>query len=111
MIFNGFIAECQIFCIFRNLFMMGVLLYFFLGKGIFGIRLPGFYLVFLGLTLGRMLYSFNGEFFKRKFIYLSFVSYTIILIFWFQIKQGHKSNFNNYRTFFVDESPYGLWKD
>lgn len=111
MIYNKYAVHDRLYCIFRNLFIMGVLLYFFLGKGIFGVRLPGFYLIFMGLTLGRMLYSFKGDYFKRNLIYFSFVSYTIFLIFWFQIKQGHKSNFANYKTFFTEGAVYGLWKN
>lgn len=111
MIYNKYAVHDKLYCIFRNLFIMGVLLYFFLGKGIFGIRLPGFYLVFLGLTLGRMIYSFNGDHFKRRFVYFSFVFYTLLLIFWFQVKQGHKSNFANYRTFFTNGAVYGLWRN
>ena len=79
-VYNRYAVHDRLYCVFRNLFLMGVLLYFFLGKGIFGIRLPGFYLVFLGLTLGRLLYSFNGDRFKQNFIYVSFVSYTILII-------------------------------
>ena len=111
MVYNSYASNDKLYCIFRNLFVFGVLLYFFLGKGIFGIRLPGFYLVFLGLTIGRLLYSFDGDVFKRKFIYLNFITYTLILIFWFQYKQGHKSNFNNYHTFFSKGARYDLWKD
>lgn len=110
MIYNKYAIQDKLYCIFRNLFIFGVLLYFFLGKGIFGIRLPGFYLVFLGLTLGRMLYSFEGDRFKKSFIYFSFVFYTLLLIFWFQVKQGHKSNFNRYSTFLTKDAVYGLWK-
>lgn len=110
LIFNKYAAHDKLYCMFRNLFLMGVLLYFFLGKGIFGIRLPGYYLVFLGLTLGRMLYAYIGSITERKFIYISFVAYTILLIFWFQVKQGHKSNFANYSTFFTEGAAYGLWK-
>lgn len=109
-IYNKYAVEDKLYCYFRNLFVFGVLLYFFLGKGIFGVRLPGFYLVFLGLTVGRLVYVFNGDKFKRNFIYVSFVSYTVLLIFWFQIKQAHKSNFSNYRTIFNKEAVYGLWK-
>ena len=109
-IYNKYAVHDKLYCYFRNLFVFGVLLYFFLGKGIFGIRLPGFYLVFLGLTVGRLVYVFDGDKFKRNFIYLSFVSYTVLLIFWFQVKQGHKSNFGNYRTIFNKEAVYGLWK-
>ena len=109
-IYNKYAVHDKLYCYFRNLFVFGVLLYFFLGKGIFGIRLPGFYLVFLGLTIGRLVYVFNGDSFKRNFVYVSFVSYTILLIFWFQIKQGHKSNFANYRTIFNNEAVYGLWR-
>lgn len=109
-VYNKYAAHDKLYCYFRNLFVFGVLLYFFLGKGIFGVRLPGFYLTFLGLTVGRLVYSFNGDKFKRNFIYLSFVSYTILLIFWFQIKQGHNSNFANYRTIFNKEAIYGLWR-
>jgi len=109
-IYNKYAVHDKLYCYFRNLFVFGVLLYFFLGKGIFGIRLPGFYLVFLGLTVGRLVYVFDGDKFKRNFIYLSFVSYTVLLIFWFQVKQGHKSNFSNYRTIFNKEAVYGLWK-
>lgn len=111
MIYNKYAIDDRLYCIFRNLFIFGVLLYFFLGKGIFGVRLPGFYLVFLGLTLGRMLYNFNGDEFKRRLIYFSFIFYTILLIFWFQVKQGHKSNFANYRTFFTNGAAYGLWRN
>ncbi len=110
-IYNKYAAEDKIYSIFRNLFIMGTLLYFFLGKGIFGIRLPGFYLVFLGPTLGRLLYSFTGDEFKRRLIYVSFVFYTILLIFWFQVKQGHKSNFANYKTIFSKDAIYGIWRN
>lgn len=109
-IYNKYAKHDKLYCYFRNLYIIGVLLYFFLGKGIFGVRLPGFYLVFLGLTIGRMLYSFNGNLFKKNLIYFSFVSYTVLLIFWFQVKQAHKSNFSNYRTIFNQEAVYGLWK-
>jgi len=109
-IYNKYAEHDKLYCYFRNLFIVGVLLYFFLGKGIFGIRLPGFYLVFLGMTIGRMLYVFQGSTFKRYLIYFSFISYTILLIFWFQVKQAHKSNFSNYRTIFNQEAVYGLWK-
>jgi hypothetical protein len=109
-VYNKYAVEDKLYCYFRNLFVFGVLLYFFLGKGIFGIRLPGFYLVFLGLTIGRLVYSFKGDKFKQNFVYMSFVLYTFLLIFWFQVKQGHKSNFGNYRTFFDKEAVYGLWK-
>jgi len=109
-IYNKYATHDRLYTIFRNLFIMGVLLYFFLGKGIFGVRLPGFYLVFLGLALGRMVYTFNGGTFKRSFVYFSFVSYTVLLIFWFQYKQGHKSNFAHYTTFFTERAAYGLWK-
>ena len=110
-IYNKYAEEDKLYRIFRNLLIFGIILYFFLGKGIFGIRLPGYYLVFLGLTVSRLVYSFNGENIKRNFIYSVFVVYTILLIFWFQYKQGHKSNFNNYKTFFSSESVYGIWKD
>ena len=110
-IYNKYASHDKLYCMFRNLFIMGVLLFFFLGKGIFGIRLPGFYLVFMGLTIGRMLYSFKGEVFKQNFIYYTFILYTVLLIFWFQIKQGHNSNFGNYRTFFTEGAAYGLWKN
>jgi len=108
-VYNKYASHDLLYCYFRNLFIMGVLLFFFLGKGIFGIRLPGFYLVFLGLTLGRMLYVFDGDQFKKSFVYFSFVLYTVILIFWFQLKQGNNSGFNRYKTIFSNESPYGLW--
>lgn len=111
MIYNSYAVHDKLYCIFRNLFIFGVLLYFFLGKGIFGIRLPGYYLVFLGLTIGRLLYTFTGDQFKRRFIYFNFVCYTLLLIFWFQYKQGHKSNFANYRTIFNQGASYDLWKD
>ena len=109
-IYNKYAVEDKLYCYFRNLFVFGVLLYFFLGKGIFGIRLPGYYLVFLGLTIGRLLYSFKGDSFRRNFIYLSFVSYTVLIIYWFQVKQAHKTNFSSYRTIFYKEAIYGLWK-
>ncbi|SHK62983.1 EpsG family protein [Chishuiella changwenlii] len=108
-VYNKYAKHDLLYCYFRNLFIMGVLLFFFLGKGIFGIRLPGFYLVFLGLTLGRMLYVFEGDRFKKIFVYSSFVFYTIVLIFWFQVKQGSDSGFNRYKTIFSNEAPYGLW--
>lgn len=109
-LYNKYAIHDKLYCYFRNLFVFGVLLFFFLGKGIFGIRLPGSYLVFLGLTIGRLLYSFDGDQFKRNFVYLSFVSYTFVLIFWFQFKQGPNSGFSNYRTFFNSNALYGLWK-
>lgn len=110
MVYNKYAENDKLYCMFRNLLLFGIFLYFFLGKGIFGIRLPGYYLIFLGLTISRLVYSFDGDIVKQKFVYFSFVFYTVFLIYWFQVKQGHKSNFGNYKTFFVEESPYGLWK-
>lgn len=109
-IYNKYAEEDKIYCYFRNLFIFGVLLYFFLGKGIFGIRLPGFYTVFLGLTIGRLLYSFSGNSFKKSFIYISFIFYTVVLLFWFQLKQANNLKFNDYTTFLNAEAVYGLWK-
>ncbi|MBF0597460.1 EpsG family protein [Faecalibacter rhinopitheci] len=110
-IYNKYAEHDKLYCMFRNLLLMGIVLYFFLGKGIFGIRLPGYYLVFLGLTVSRLVYIFSGDQLKRNLLYYSFVFYTIFLIFWFQYKQGHKSNFANYKTFFSNESIYGIWKN
>lgn len=110
MLYNKQAEEDELYLIFRNLFVMGVLLYFFLGKGIFGIRLPGYYTVFIGLVVCRILYNIREAGFTRNFVFYSFFSYTVILFFWFQIKQGPKTNFGNYRTFFHPTSVYGLWR-
>lgn len=109
-IYNKYAEQDKIYCYFRNLFIFGVLLYFFLGKGIFGIRLPGFYTVFLGFTIGRLLYSFSGNPFKKSFIYYSFIFYTVVLLFWFQLKQANNLKFNDYTTFLSSDSIYGIWK-
>ena len=110
-IYNKYAEHDELYCMFRNLLLFGIILYFFLGKGIFGIRLPGYYLSFIGLAVSRMIYNIKGDDLKQSFIFYSFIFYTSLLIFWFQYKQGHKSNFGNYKTFFVTESPYGLWKN
>ncbi|RLZ12733.1 EpsG family protein [Faecalibacter macacae] len=111
LVYNKYADHDKLYCIFRNIFIVGVLMYFFFGKGIFGIRLPGYFLIFLGLTLGRMLYVFTGDKLFRAFVYFSFLIYTIALIFWFQVQQGSVTNFDKYRTFFSSGSVYGLWKD
>lgn len=100
----------RFYCVFRNLFMVGVMLYFFLGKGIFGIRLPGYYLVFIGLVVSRMLYVFKGKEALKSLIFTIFWTYSVLLFFWFQVKQAHKSNFGSYKTIFNSTSIYGLWK-
>ncbi len=110
MVFNKRAAKDETYLVFRNLFIMGVLLYFFLGRGIFGIRLPGYYLVFIGLVVCRILYNMRDEGFVRNFVFYSFFSYTIALFFWFQIKQGPKTNFDKYKTFFHPTAIYGLWR-
>lgn len=109
-LFNKYAEHDRYYCVFRNLFVMGVLLYFFLGKGIFGIRLPNYYLVFIGLLASRMVYVFTGKKALRSLVFTSFMTYTMLLFFWFQIKQAHKSNFGNYKTIFNSSSIYGIWK-
>ncbi|WP_395093712.1 EpsG family protein [Vaginella massiliensis] len=110
MLYNKNTEDDELYIAFRNLFLMGVVLYFFLGKGIFGIRLPGYYTVFLGLVVCRVLVNLKNISVTRNFVFYSFFTYTIVLFFWLQIKQGHKSNFGNYRTFFHPTAVYGLWR-
>lgn len=109
-LFDKYASHDRYYCVFRNLFILGVLLYFFLGKGIFGIRLPNYYLVYIGLLVSRMLYVFSGKKALRSFVFTSFWAYTMLLFFWFQIKQAHKSKFSNYKTIFNSSSIYGIWK-
>ncbi|ADX67317.1 EpsG family protein [Weeksella virosa] len=110
MIYNKAVEHDKNYVAFRNLFLMGVMLYFFLGKGIFGIRLPGYYLVFLGLVVCSILYNIKDRVFEKNLVFNTFFCYTIALFFWFQLKQAHKTNFNNYSTIFSSESIYGLWR-
>lgn len=109
-LFDKYASHDRYYCAFRNLFVTGVLLYFFLGKGIFGIRLPNYYLVFIGLVASRMVYVFSGKRALKSLVFTSFWTYTMLLFFWFQIKQAHKSNFGDYKTIFNSSSIYGIWR-
>ncbi len=93
---------------FRNIYLFGVVLFFFFGKGIFAARLPGFYTVFIIFLIPRMVMALRHNEFFKNVVYVSFTVYTLILYINFYNNWGHKSGFGNYTTSFNEWVPYSF---
>lgn len=99
----------ELFSYFRNIYIFGVVLYFFFGQGIFAARLPGFYTVYIIFVVPRMIYALRYDVAIKNFIYIGFTAYTLLLYINFYNVWGDKSGFGNYRTVF-STSEYGFFK-
>ncbi len=96
---------------FRNLYIFGVALYFFFGGGIFAVRLPNFYLIFLVFMVPRMILMLKDNALLKNFVCIAFLSYTIILFFYVNHNTKDKTGFSYYRTIFDKRNPYSFFLD
>lgn len=101
----------ELFNYFRNLYILGVVLYFFFGKGIFASRLPGFYTVYIIFVVPRMIMALRDNAVVKNIVYLGFTLYTLLLYINFYNNWGDKSGFGNYKTFLNQRAVYGLFKN
>ncbi len=109
LLFNKNVTEKDpLFAYFRNLYIFGVVIYFFFGQGIFAARLPGFYTVFIIFVVPRMVMALKDNKLIKNFVYISFTSYTILLYVNFYYNWGDKSGFGNYKTSLNEWVPYGF---
>jgi len=97
-----------LFAYFRNIYLFGVILYFFFGRGIFAARLPGFYTVFIIFLIPRMVMALKDNLVFKNFVYNSFMLYTVLLYMNFYITWGDKSGFGNYTSVFNKWVPYSF---
>jgi len=95
---------------FRNIYLFGVIIYFFFGKGIFAARLPGFYTVFIIFLIPRMIMALRENPFFKNVVYVSFTVYTLLLYINFYNNWSDKSGFGNYTTVFNEWVPYSFFK-
>lgn len=108
---NSLSKKDELFKYLRNLYIFGVVLYFFFGKGIFAARLPVYYTVYLVFLVPRMVKLLRDNSSLKNFIYLGFISYTMLLYVNFSIVWKGKSGFDNYRTFYNSRAVYGFFKN
>ena len=107
--FNKEVSEKDpLFGYFRNLYIFGVVIYFFFGQGIFAARLPGFYTVYIIFAVPRMVMALRDNKSLKNFVYVSFTTYTILLYINFYNNWGDRSGFGNYTTSLNKWVPYGF---
>lgn len=100
----------ELFAYFRNIYLFGVVLFFFFGEGIFAARLPGFFTIYIVFVVPRMVKALSDTPLYRGFVYSMFTAYTVALYINFYIVWGDKSGFGNYRTFFYERAVYGFFQ-
>ena len=93
---------------FRNIYLLGVVLYFFFGKGIFAARLPVFYTVYLIFLVPRMIKALQHNDVFKNTVYVAFMTYTLLLYVNFYYNWGDRSGFGNYTTVFNKWVPYSF---
>src|SRR5690606_6431829 len=98
------------FSYFRNIYLFGVILYFFFGRGIFAARLPVFYTAFIIFLVPRMVMALRENLVFKNFVYGSFMVYTVLLYMNFYITWGDKSGFGHYTTVFNKWAPYSFFQ-
>lgn len=94
---------------FRNLYICGVAMYFFFGGGIFALRLPNFYLVFIAFMVPRMILALKDNMVFKNFIYMAFLAYNIALFVHVNNNTRNKAGFSYYRTLFDERAPYSFF--
>lgn len=109
LLFNKQVSKNDsLFPYFRNLYLFGVFIYFFFGKGIFAARLPGFYTVYIIFVVPRMVLALKESRFARNLVYVLFTVYTMMLYINFYRNWGDRSGFGNYTTSLNSWVPYGF---
>jgi hypothetical protein len=109
LIFNKEVSEKdELFSYFRNIYIFGVVIYFFFGGGIFAARLPGFYTVYIIFVVPRMIYALRYSTSFKNFVFIGFTLYTLLLYVNFYRNWGHRSGYGNYTTSLNERTPYGF---
>src|SRR5690606_18155200 len=110
--FNRAVSEKdELFVYFRNLYLFGIVIYFFFGQGIFAARLPGFYTVYLIFVVPRMVKALRDNAMFKNIIYIGFTVYTVLLYVNFYRNWGDRSGFGNYTTSLNTWVPYGFFSN
>ena len=81
----------------RNLAVFGLaLFYFFRSNEIFAVRLPGAYMFFVTMfCMSNLIYSVRDR--VRSFLYVGFMTYLVIMFFYFGKGNGYKGSFSSDR--------------
>lgn len=107
---NSVVKRDEYFSYFRNIFLFGVIIYFFFGKGIFAARLPGFYTVYIIFVIPRMIYALRYSPLFRNLVFISFTVYTLLLYVNFYYNWGPRTGFGDYKTSLNKWAPYGFFR-
>ncbi len=111
LMFNKRVSKIDpLFAYFRNIYLFGVVIYFFFGEGIFASRLPGFFTVYIIFVIPRIVKALSESPFFKNFVYTMFTIYTLALYINFYNVWGDKSGFGNYRTSLYKWAPYGFFQ-
>ncbi|MDX9704445.1 MAG: EpsG family protein [Weeksellaceae bacterium] len=111
LLFNKKVEEKDdLFAYFRNIYLFGVIIYFFFGEGIFAARLPGFFTVYIIFVVPRMVKALSDTPLFKNFVYIMFTVYTLALYINFYNVWGDKSGFGRYTTVFNDRAVYGFFQ-
>lgn len=96
---------------FRNIYLFGVIIYFFFGGGIFAVRLPNFYLIHIIFLVPRMVMALKENYAFKNVLYTGFVIYAIVLYIHFYNLWGDRTGFGNYTTSLNEWVPYSFFLD
>ncbi|MBA5628385.1 EpsG family protein [Moheibacter lacus] len=108
-VFNKSVTENDpLFIYFRNIYLFGVVIYFFFGNGIFAARLPGFFTVYIIFVVPRMVKALQDNKLYKNIVYIAFTTYTLLLYINFYNNWGSRSGFGNYTSSLNTWVPYGF---
>ncbi|MFV0306038.1 MAG: EpsG family protein [Moheibacter sp.] len=111
LMFNNIVEKKdELYPYFRNIYVFGVILYFFFGNGIFATRLPGFYTVFLVFLVPHMVKALKDNTTFKNIVFISFTAYIITLFGHFYNTWSEKTGFDDYETFFNRKAPYSFFQ-
>lgn len=112
LIFNKTATENDpYYAYFRNLYLFGVIIYFFFGRGIFAARLPNFYLIHVIFLVPRLIMALRENYNFRNLVYVAFLAYAMTLYFHFYNLWGDRSGFGNYITSLNEWVPYSFFQN
>lgn len=99
------------YAFFRNIYLFGVIMYFFFGNGIFAVRLPNFYLIHIIFLVPRMAMALKDNSNLKNFLYTGFVAYALVLYVYFYNNWGDRTGFGSYTTSLNEWVPYSFFLD
>lgn len=109
--FNKIVSEKDpLFAYFRNIYLFGVVIYFFFGNGIFAARLPGFFTVYIIFVVPRMVKALEDNKLYKNIVYIAFTTYTLLLYINFYNRWGDRSGFGDYTSSFNNWVPYTFFE-